>query len=80
MIREESLFARGVKKRRYSPYLGEISPAVPNIINRDWNNTTINEFTKQLNVYIILYNSKRIKKSLGYKSPIDYRKSLGLKY
>lgn len=80
LIREESLFARGVKKRRYSPYLGEISPAVPNIINRDWNNTTINEFTKQLNAYIILYNSKRIKKSLGYKSPIDYRKSLGLKY
>ena len=48
--------------------------------DRDWNNTPVNEFTEQLNAYIIWYNSKRIKKSLGYKSPIDYRKSLGLKY
>ena len=36
--------------------------------------------TKQLNDYIIWYNTKRIKKSLGYMSPIDYRKSLGLSY
>ncbi|MBS5115576.1 MAG: IS3 family transposase [Erysipelotrichaceae bacterium] len=34
----------------------------------------------QLNDYIIWYNTKRIKESLGYKSPIDYRKSLGLSY
>lgn len=35
---------------------------------------------KQLNDYIMWYNSKRIKSSLGYKSPIEYRKSLGLEY
>lgn len=35
---------------------------------------------KQLNAYIVWYNSKRIKASLGYKSSIDYRISLGLKY
>ena len=29
--------------------------------DRDWNNTTVNEFTEQLNAYIIWYNSKRIK-------------------
>ncbi|MBS5115479.1 MAG: IS3 family transposase [Erysipelotrichaceae bacterium] len=34
----------------------------------------------QLNDYIIWYNTKRIKESLGYKSPIDYRESLGLSY
>ena len=33
---------------------------------------------KQLNDYIVWYNEKRIKQSLGYLSPIDYRKSLGL--
>lgn len=28
---------------------------------RDWNNITLNEFTEQLNTYIIWYNRKRIK-------------------
>lgn len=40
----------------------------------------MNEFIEQLNAYIIWYNSKRIKESLGYKSTIDYRKSLDLRY
>lgn len=29
--------------------------------DRDWNNTTVNEFTEQLNAYIIRYNSKKSK-------------------
>lgn len=48
--------------------------------NRTWTNTTTDDFITQLNDYIIWYNTKRIKESLGYKSPIDYRKSLGLSY
>ena len=48
--------------------------------HRDWKNTSVEDFIKQLNDYIIWYNSKRIKSSLGYKSPIDYRRSLGLEY
>ena len=48
--------------------------------DRDWSKTGVNEFMKLLNTYIVWYNSKRIKRSLGYKRPIDYRKSLGLKY
>lgn len=48
--------------------------------DRDWSKTSVNEFMKQLNAYIVWYNSKRIKASLGYKSPVDYRISLGLKY
>ncbi|WP_240937776.1 IS3 family transposase [Faecalicoccus pleomorphus] len=48
--------------------------------DRDWSNTSVDEFIEQLNAYIIWYNSKRIKESLGYKSPMDYRKSLGLRY
>lgn len=48
--------------------------------DRDWSKTSVNEFMKQLNAYIVWYNSKRIKASLGYKSPIDYRISLDLKY
>ena len=48
--------------------------------HRDWRNTSVEDFIKQLSDYIIWYNSKRIKSSLGYKSPIDYRRSLGLEY
>ena len=31
-----------------------------------------------VNNYIEWYNNKRIKQSLGYKSPVEYRKELGL--
>ena len=45
---------------------------------RNWQKTTIPEFIKELNSYIKWYNTKRIKKSLNYKSPFEYRRSLGL--
>ena len=45
---------------------------------RDWSGVTIEEFIEQLNDYLIWYNEKRIKKSLGYLSPLEYRQSLGL--
>lgn len=39
---------------------------------------TIEEFSHELDLYHHWYNEKRIKKSLGYLSPIEYRRSLGL--
>jgi len=45
---------------------------------RDWRSTTIAQFIEALDVYIRWYNEKRIKVSLGYLSPIEYRESLGL--
>ncbi|WP_374627351.1 IS3 family transposase [Pandoraea sp.] len=42
-----------------------------------WRSTTIAEFVEALNAYIRWYNEKRIKGSLGYLSPIEYRESLG---
>jgi len=44
----------------------------------DWGSTTIEEFIEVLNAYVRWYNEKRIKGSLGYLSPIEYRESLGL--
>ncbi|WP_275403000.1 IS3 family transposase [Burkholderia cenocepacia] len=44
----------------------------------DWRSTTIAEFVELLNAYVRWYNEKRIKGSLGYLSPIEYRESLGL--
>ena len=36
LMKEENLKVRVVKRKKYSSYLGEISPAVPNIVNRDF--------------------------------------------
>jgi putative transposase len=44
----------------------------------DWKATTIEQFIKAVHDYIIWYNEKRIKISLGSLSPIEYRESLGL--
>lgn len=45
---------------------------------RNWRSTTIEQFIQALDSYIRWYNEKRIKRSLGYLSPIEYRESLGL--
>lgn len=44
---------------------------------RDWKNVTIDEFIMVLNDYLIWYNEKRIKETLGWRSPLQYRQSLG---
>lgn len=36
LMKEENLVVVGPKKRKYSAYKGEISPAVPNLIRRDF--------------------------------------------
>ena len=45
--------------------------------NQDWKNVTIEEFSHELDMYLHWYNEKRIKKSLGYLSPMEYKRSLG---
>lgn len=44
---------------------------------RSWIDVSINSFIDEINNYIIWYNTKRIKQSLGYMSPVEYRHSLG---
>ena len=46
--------------------------------NRDWTGVSIQGFIDIRNEYLIWYNEKRIKISLGNMSPLEYRKSLGL--
>ncbi len=36
LMRDAGLVVVGLKRRRYSSYLGEVSPPVPNVINRDF--------------------------------------------
>lgn len=45
---------------------------------RDWTGVKISEFIDILNEYLLWYNTKRIKISLGNMSPWEYRQSLGL--
>ncbi|MBP7060334.1 MAG: IS3 family transposase [Lachnospiraceae bacterium] len=46
--------------------------------NTDWTDVSISDFIDTLNDYLNWYNESRIKKSLGYMSPMEYRRSLGL--
>lgn len=46
--------------------------------DKDWEGVTFEEFSRLLEDYIEFYNEKRIKKSLGWMSPNEYRRSLGL--
>ena len=45
---------------------------------RDWQATTIEQFIQVVHSNIRWYNEKRIKRSLGSLSPLEYRDSLGL--
>ncbi|WP_313076157.1 IS3 family transposase [Lacrimispora sp.] len=46
--------------------------------HRDWTGVSIQKFIDNLNEYLIWYNQKRIKQSLGNMSPREYRQNLGL--
>ena len=43
LMKEEHLVVRTVKRRRYNSYFGEISPAAPNLIARDFHAEKPNE-------------------------------------
>ena len=45
---------------------------------RDWLSTTIEEFVAAVDAYIRWYNEARIKSSLGFRSPAQHRRRLGI--
>ncbi len=45
---------------------------------RGWLSTTIEDFVAALDAYIRWYTEVRIKSSLGFRSPVEHRRSLGL--
>jgi transposase InsO family protein/transposase-like protein len=47
---------------------------------RQWRSATIEQFMQALDSYIRWYNEKRIKISLGSRSPLEYRESLGIAF
>jgi transposase InsO family protein/transposase-like protein len=46
--------------------------------HQTWTGIRIDEFINILNDYLLWYNNDRIKQSLGFMSPRDYRQSLGI--
>ncbi|MER1969203.1 IS3 family transposase [Castellaniella sp. GW247-6E4] len=48
------------------------------IYPRDWREVTLEDFMRRIDDYIRWYNERRIKLSLGDRSPIEYRQALGL--
>jgi len=46
--------------------------------NQTWTSSGIDEFIQKLDEYLLWYNNDRIKKSPGFMSPREYRKSLGI--
>lgn len=45
---------------------------------RSWKNVSLDDFMKTVDNYIHWYNEDRIKESLGWRSLLEYRRSLGL--
>ncbi len=68
-----------MSKKGYSPdnsacegFFGRLKNEM--FYQRNWKNTTINQFINKLDNYIHWYNNQRIKLSLGELSPLQYRK------
>ena len=79
---DEANLLRSISKKGCSPdnsacegFFGRLKNEM--FYQRDWTNTTINQFINQLDDYIHWYNNKRIKLSLGGISPLQYRKAKG---
>lgn len=46
--------------------------------HRDWSGVTMPEFCRMLDTHLRYYNEERPKEKLGWMSPMQYRRSLGL--
>lgn len=44
----------------------------------DWSDYSLEDFISALDDYIVWYNNVRIKESLGFLSPLEYRQKMGL--
>ena len=79
----EAKLVRSMSRKGYSPdnaacegFFGRLK--IEMFFSRDWLSTTIEEFVATLDAYIRWYNDARIKISLGFRSPVEHRRSLGI--
>ena len=79
----EAKLVRSMSRKGYSPdnaacegFFGRLKIEV--FFSRAWLSTTIEEFVTALDAYIRWYNNARIKISLGLRSLVEHRRSLGI--
>ena len=82
-IMKDSVLTRSMSRKACSPdyaacegFFGRLKNEM--FYNRRWIGVSIDEFVQILDDHIHWYNEKRIKKSLGGLSPLDYRRKMGL--
>ena len=79
----DARLVRSMSRKGYSPdnaacegFFGRLKNEL--FYPRSWMSTTIEQFVEALDSYIGWYNEERIKSSLGFRSPVEHRRSLGL--
>ena len=82
-ICEENHLVRSMSKKGCSPDNSAMEGFFGRLKNeffhhRDWSGVTIPEFCCMLDAYLRYYNEERPKEKLGWLSPMQYRRSLGL--
>jgi transposase InsO family protein len=80
---EKACLQRSMSKKGCSPdnaacegFFGRLKNEM--FYNRSWIGVSLEEFIDILNRYLVWYNEKRIKLSLGAMSPLEYRQRFGL--
>lgn len=82
-ICEKNLLVRSMSKKGCSPDNSAMEGFFGRLKNeffhhRDWSGVSIPEFCRMLDSYLRYYNEGRPKEGLGWMSPMQYRRSLGL--
>ena len=82
-ICDENRLTRSMSKKGCSPDNSAMEGFFGRLKNeffhhRDWSGVTIPEFCRMLDAYLRYYNEERPKEKLGWMSPMQYRRSLGL--
>ena len=80
---KDNNFTRSMSKKGCSPDNAACEGLFGRIKNeffycQDWMGVSLNEFMKELDEYLRWYNEERIKESLGFMSPEEYRGFLGI--
>ena len=76
LVRSMSRKGRGPDNARREGFFGRLR--IEFFYGCDWSKVTIEEVMGMLNAYLRWYRDARIKSDLDYKSPMQYRRDLGL--
>ena len=76
IVRSMSRKGRSPDNQRCEGFFGRCK--IEFFYGRDWRGVSIEGFMEMLDGYLVWYRDKRRKSDLGYMSPMQYRRSLGL--